>query len=70
MNTTRKPGPPLVKASVAVMTDCKRLVGSCYGLLVAVLLSLPREIMLAIVLISLAVLERRIEMGSFDTWIA
>lgn len=70
MKYHRKTGPPLVEAAVAVLMDCKKLSASCYCLCKVAWQLLPRQVLLGIILVSLAVVERKIEIGRFDSWIA
>lgn len=64
----------VVNALVAVLKDCKNLVVSSYRLVKATLAFLPKHLLVSLlvslILVALAVLERLIIRGDFDRWIA
>jgi len=53
-----------------VLLDLRNLVKSSVHFLVTLLKAVPRDVLIYMLLISLAVIERQITMGVFDRWLA
>ena len=70
MKTPEKLDSSVVNALVAVLKDSKNLVVSSCELLKLTLESLPKHLLISLILLTLAVLERLIAKGDFDRWIA